>query len=214
MNETFTTTLDERFRAAAAATGLLDVAYDVLPDTPIGTLLLGVTDHGVCRITFDPEPERELETLARQYGPRVLRSSRPVDELRRELDEYFKGRRREFELPIDWSLTRGFGRRVLRATAARSFGGSPSVSGASSSKAGRSSSLTSSGRSPRGRRRRTSSSTIRLAIVSTHARRWSPCSSRGYARSARRNVSWNASSAWSRPSRRPRKRYTSSLCAS
>ena len=78
--------LDERFRAAAASEGLLDVAYDVLEDTPIGPLLVGVTDRGVCRIWFDPDPERVLETLARVHGSRVLRSSKPVDRTRTELD--------------------------------------------------------------------------------------------------------------------------------
>ena len=53
--------LDERFRAAAAAAELLDVAFDVVPDTPVGPLLIGVTDHGVCRISFDADPEHHLD---------------------------------------------------------------------------------------------------------------------------------------------------------
>jgi methylated-DNA-[protein]-cysteine S-methyltransferase len=122
VNETITTTLDERFRAAAAASGLLDVAYDVLPDTPIGTLLLGVTDLGVCRITFDPEPDRELELLARLYGPRVLRSSRPVEQLRHELDEYFAGRRRSFDVEPDVRALPEFNRRVLAELARVEYG--------------------------------------------------------------------------------------------
>ena len=104
---TVSESLDERFRAAAAAEGLLDVAYDVLDDTPVGSLLVGVTDHGVCRISFDPEPERELEELARMHGSRVLRSARPVDRLRRELDEYFAGRRRHFDLEPDIRVVAG-----------------------------------------------------------------------------------------------------------
>ena len=84
MTETFSPVLDERFRAAAAAEGLLDVAYDVL-ETDIGTLLVGVSDRGLCRIHFDPEPERDIEELARNFGPRVLRSSKPVDRVRIEL---------------------------------------------------------------------------------------------------------------------------------
>jgi len=63
------TVLDERFRAAAAASGDLDVAYDVLDDTPVGPLLVGVSEHGLCRVGFDPEPEAELERLAREFGP-------------------------------------------------------------------------------------------------------------------------------------------------
>lgn len=122
MNETPSTTLDERFRAAAAAAGLLDVAYDVLEDTPVGALLVGVTERGVCRIWFDPQPERELETLARLHGPRVLRSSKPVDRVRLELDEYFAGRRQRFEAEPDVRLLPEFNRRVLERLARVEYG--------------------------------------------------------------------------------------------
>ena len=107
------TALDERFRAAAAASGALDVAYDVLDYTPVGRLLVGVSEQGLCRVQFDPEPEQELERLARLFGPRVLRSSRPVERARRELDEYFSGRRRDFDLELDLRATPEFHRRVL-----------------------------------------------------------------------------------------------------
>jgi len=45
--------------------------------------------------------ESFLETVWRDlcYGLRVLRS--PIDEVRRELDEYFEGKRQEFDLPLD-----------------------------------------------------------------------------------------------------------------
>ena len=98
---TISPSLDERFRAAAATAGLLDVAFDVVPDTPVGTLLIGVTERGVCRISFDPEPEHHLEELARAYGPRILRSSKPIEQMRRELDEYFEGRRQQFDIETD-----------------------------------------------------------------------------------------------------------------
>jgi methylated-DNA-[protein]-cysteine S-methyltransferase len=119
---TVSESLDERFRAAAAAEGLLDVAYDVLDDTPVGSLLVGVTDHGVCRISFDPDPESELEELARLHGSRVLRSARPVDRLRRELDEYFAGRRRHFDLEPDVRAQPEFNRRVLAELARVDYG--------------------------------------------------------------------------------------------
>jgi methylated-DNA-[protein]-cysteine S-methyltransferase len=122
VNETLSPTLDERFRAAAAAEGLLDVAYDVLEDTPVGTLLVGVTDRGVCRIWFDPQPERELETLARLHGPRVLRSSKPVDRVRLELDEYFAGRRQHFEVEPDVRFLPDYNRRVLEELARVEYG--------------------------------------------------------------------------------------------
>ena len=114
--------LDERFRAAAAATGLLDAAFDIVTDTPIGDLLVGVTDRGVCRIHFDPDPQRELESLARQFGPRVLRSARPIDRVRKQLDEYFSGARHSFDLDWDVRHLPAYNQRVLEELARVEYG--------------------------------------------------------------------------------------------
>jgi methylated-DNA-[protein]-cysteine S-methyltransferase len=118
---TVPTALDTRFRDAAAAEGLLDVAYDLI-DTPVGRLLVAVTDHGVCEISYDPEPEREEEQLARAFGVRVLRSAKPTDKARRQLDEYFAGKRTVFELPLDLRQARDFGRAVLDELARVPYG--------------------------------------------------------------------------------------------
>jgi methylated-DNA-[protein]-cysteine S-methyltransferase len=113
--------LDQRFRDAAAASGLLDVSYDIA-DTPIGPLLVAVTERGLCRISYDPEPEREAEELARTFGARVLRAGRPVDPVKRELDEYFEGRRRDFDLSVDLRGRSEFSRAVLQQLAQVPFG--------------------------------------------------------------------------------------------
>jgi len=84
--------LDRRFRDAAATEHLLDVAYDLV-DTPVGLLLVAATERGLCRIAYDAEPEQEVERLAHAFGVRVLRSARPIDPARRQLDEYFAGGR-------------------------------------------------------------------------------------------------------------------------
>jgi len=88
--------LDARFRAAALAEGLVDVRYDVA-ESPVGDLFIASTDRGLCRISY--RVDGQDEELARAYGVRVLRM--PLDEVRRELDEYFEGRRRDFDLPLD-----------------------------------------------------------------------------------------------------------------
>jgi methylated-DNA-[protein]-cysteine S-methyltransferase len=113
--------LDRRFRDAAASENLLDVAYDLV-DTPIGKLLIAATERGFCRIAYDAEPEQELESLARAFGVRVLRSAQPIDPARRQLDEYFEGRRHGFELPLDIALLADFNRRVLRELARVPYG--------------------------------------------------------------------------------------------
>ena len=92
--------LDRRFRERAFSEGSLDVAYDLV-DSPIGSLLVAVTERGLCRIGFDAEPERDLDPLARLFGAKVLRTPKAVDETRRELSEYFEGTRTAFDLPID-----------------------------------------------------------------------------------------------------------------
>jgi methylated-DNA-[protein]-cysteine S-methyltransferase len=88
--------LDTRFREAAIREGLVDVRYDIV-ESPIGGLFVAATDRGLCRISFWPDGMED--SLARTFGPRVLRS--PLDDVRRELDEYFDGSRRRFDLPID-----------------------------------------------------------------------------------------------------------------
>ncbi len=113
--------LDRRFREAATEAGLVDVSFDVA-DTQIGPLLLAVTERGLCRISFDPEPDRETETLARTFGVRVLRAPRELDSVRRELDEYFEGRRRDFDLPLDLRGREGFSRDILERLAKVPYG--------------------------------------------------------------------------------------------
>ena len=109
---TVPTEIDRAFRERAAAEGVLDVTYE-LTDSPVGELLVAATKRGVCRISFDPEPERELEELAKAYGARVLRSSRPLERPRRELDEYFDGLRREFGVDVDLGAVPSFQQLVL-----------------------------------------------------------------------------------------------------
>jgi methylated-DNA-[protein]-cysteine S-methyltransferase len=109
--------------AAADAAGLLDVAYATL-DSPVGPLLVATTPRGLIRIAYVDHTDEDmvLEQLAAQVSPRIMAAPRRVDEPRRELEEYFTGARRSFDLPVDWRLTRGFARRVLQATANIPFG--------------------------------------------------------------------------------------------
>lgn len=100
--------------AAADRQGLIDVAVATV-DSPVGDLLVAVTPQGLVRLAFDPE--RVLDDLAERISPRVVEAPVRLDPVRRELDEYFAGRRRAFDLVIDWSLTGGFRRQVLEATA-------------------------------------------------------------------------------------------------
>jgi methylated-DNA-[protein]-cysteine S-methyltransferase len=107
---------DAAIRAAverAEREGLVDVAYARV-DTPIGHLLLASTAAGLVRLGFEREdPDVVLQELARRITPRVVEAPGRLDEVRREIDEYFEGRRDHFELPLDWRLSSGFRRTVL-----------------------------------------------------------------------------------------------------
>jgi methylated-DNA-[protein]-cysteine S-methyltransferase len=112
--------LDARLRGAAAAEGLLDAAFDVM-ESPIGPLLLAATPRGLCRIGFRADPDEALDELARAYGPRVLRSTEPLRGAQRELDAYFEGKRRTFDLHLDVRGD-GFAARVLAELARVPYG--------------------------------------------------------------------------------------------
>ncbi|MEU6262321.1 methylated-DNA--[protein]-cysteine S-methyltransferase [Saccharopolyspora shandongensis] len=99
--------------SAARQEGLLDVAYRTV-DTPVGGLLLAATERGLVRVAFDRQGHSSvLESLAELISPRILRAPDRLDEAARQIDEYFAGRRRTFDLPLDWRLSRGFRLNVL-----------------------------------------------------------------------------------------------------
>jgi methylated-DNA-[protein]-cysteine S-methyltransferase len=107
----------------AIAEGLVDVSYAAV-DSPFGNLLAASTERGLVRLAFPEENvDSVLERLAARLSPRIVEAPAPPEPLARELDEYFSGRRREFGLPLDWSLIGPFGRRVLHVTADIPYGG-------------------------------------------------------------------------------------------
>lgn len=113
--------LDRRLRESAHALGLVDLGFDVV-QSPVGDLLVAASDRGLAALRFDPDPARDLERLARIAGARVLRSSRSIDVVRRELDEYFARRRRSFDLPLDLRSLPRFTLAVLRELARIPYG--------------------------------------------------------------------------------------------
>jgi methylated-DNA-[protein]-cysteine S-methyltransferase len=120
---------DDRAAAAAEAfveradrEGLIDVAYATV-DAPVGKLLVAGTSRGLVKVAFGGIPhDKVLVELSEDLSPRVIEAPARLDSVRRQLDEYFEGRRTRFDLPLDWQLSHGFGRRVLRHTARIPYG--------------------------------------------------------------------------------------------
>lgn len=118
-----------RFAERAAAEGVADLAY-ATTDSPLGELLLVSGPRGLTRLAYiDGELDALLDELAQTRSPRIVASTTTLDPWRRELDEYFDGRRRDFGAPLDWAQMAPFQRRILRATAAIPFGETATYAG-------------------------------------------------------------------------------------
>jgi methylated-DNA-[protein]-cysteine S-methyltransferase len=106
--------LGARLAAAAEAEGILDVGYRTV-DTPVGRLLLAATELGLVRVAYPNQGhDAVLQALADRVSPRVLPAPARLDPVARQLDDYFAGRRRRFDVPLDWRLSTGFRSTVLR----------------------------------------------------------------------------------------------------
>src|SRR4051794_9171117 len=105
--------LRANFGRRADAAGLVDVAYAEV-DSPVGRILAAATPAGVVRLAYETSEAADavLARLAATVSPRVVEAPARLDPVRRELDEYFAGRRRDFSVPVDLRLVRApFGRR-------------------------------------------------------------------------------------------------------
>jgi methylated-DNA-[protein]-cysteine S-methyltransferase len=110
--------------ARFAATAKADVSYARV-DSPVGTLVAARTEHGLACLTYEDYHgglDAVLDRLAAKLSPRILEAPARLDDVRRELDEYFEHRRTTFDVPLDWALVSPFGRKVLHATANIPFG--------------------------------------------------------------------------------------------
>ncbi|MEN3220806.1 methylated-DNA--[protein]-cysteine S-methyltransferase [Mycolicibacterium porcinum] len=105
--------LHDRLAGAAQRDGLLDIAYRII-ESPVGPLLLAATEQGLVRVAYARENhDTVLQHLADEVSPRILHAPARLDSAARELDEYFAGTRRSFDLPLDWRLAAGFRSTVL-----------------------------------------------------------------------------------------------------
>jgi methylated-DNA-[protein]-cysteine S-methyltransferase len=114
--------LRARLAADAEREGILDIAYRTV-DTPVGSLLLAATPAGLVRVAYESAGhEAALTTLAERVSPRILHAPGRLDPVARQLDEYFAGSRRSFDVPLDLRLAAGFRRSVLAHLAEIGYG--------------------------------------------------------------------------------------------
>lgn len=112
----------EQLLARARREGLETVGYRVV-DSPLGPLWIAVGPKGVLAIHYGAEPSAvDLARIVRTYGPGVLPDAHRADPVARELDQYFAGKRRRFDVAVDLTPLTDFQRRLLSATARVPFG--------------------------------------------------------------------------------------------
>lgn len=105
--------LHARLVAEAERDGVLDIAYRTIA-TPVGELLLAATSAGLVRVAFDRQDhDAVLAELAAEVSPRILNAAGRLDEVSRQIDEYFSHQRRTFDVTLDFRLATGFRRNVL-----------------------------------------------------------------------------------------------------
>lgn len=116
----------DRLAAAAEEAGLLDLGFRTV-DSPIGSLLLVASAAGVVRVAFAVEDhDAVLADLATAVSPRLLRAPARLDRTAQQLEEYFRGERRSFDVPLDLRLAHGFRREVLEQLPAIAYGATAS----------------------------------------------------------------------------------------
>lgn len=112
----------------AGDAGLVDVGYTVI-DSPIGALLLAATSRGLVRVAFDSEDhDAVLAELAEKISPRVLEADAQLAPIAAQVEEYFAGQRRDFDIPLDRRLSSGFRREVQRQLSEIPYGTTQSYS--------------------------------------------------------------------------------------
>ena len=111
----------ERLITRARREDLITVGYDTM-DSPLGPLWIAVGPRGVVAIHYGKPDERELGRISRTYGPAVLPDRRRCDRIEIELDQYFAGRRRAFDVHFDLTPLTPFQRSILAATAKVPYG--------------------------------------------------------------------------------------------
>lgn len=86
-------------------------------DAPIGPLMVAGADAGLVLVEYRADParvEQAVAMLARRLGATPVADAGRLAAVTGQFEDYFAGRRRAFDLPLDWSLVTGFNRRVLR----------------------------------------------------------------------------------------------------
>lgn len=93
-------------------------------ETPLGTMIACATNQGICLLEFTDRKmlETELKSIAKILNAKIIQGSNThFDKLETQLEEYFKGERKEFSVPLH-ALGTAFQNKVWTALQLIPFG--------------------------------------------------------------------------------------------
>ena len=108
-------------RAALGQAGHPTIRFGAV-STPIGNVFIGVTDHGVCDLTFGQTSERSYRDALLRRAPEAWRDDAEVSPVVEQLQAYFAGALTHFTVPLDLRQVTPFTARVLHETKKIRFG--------------------------------------------------------------------------------------------
>lgn len=89
-----------------------EVAYTTI-NTQIGRIMLVSSAQGLLRVAFPSQDyDNVLEDIQRRLGVGASKQPNHLRDISQQFDEFFNVQRREFDIPLDFSLTQGFRRAV------------------------------------------------------------------------------------------------------
>ena len=90
---------------------------DLATDHPLlGVICIAVTSGGLLALQFTSDPAGFYARFASRLGPEADSARRLVPVCLGQIQQYLDGKRRQFDLPIDWSAMPPFQLRTLRET--------------------------------------------------------------------------------------------------
>jgi len=91
------------------------IVYDMMKGTPVGDLIVAVSEHGVIALRFGDADGAFRLNLQDKFGVRVRRDPEKVAGVLEQLTEYFEGSRSQFDLNFDLDTLTPFQKEVLEA---------------------------------------------------------------------------------------------------
>ncbi|MCI0580006.1 MAG: methylated-DNA--[protein]-cysteine S-methyltransferase [Chloroflexi bacterium] len=90
--------------------------------TPLGPIWLALSEYGLAAVQIQADEAGFRRALARHPAGPVVFDAEATAGVVQQLDDYLHGRRRDFDLSIDWSDLNAFQEAALRATLAIPYG--------------------------------------------------------------------------------------------